>query len=244
MADLDPRLDGRLQSFLDEIKAQRVPPRLAGFRPAAARPGRKLLNFVAGATGIVVIATSIAVFAAELNGHRDTAPPSPGGHATATGIPGPTPTATSSSEPTATLITPTPPSTTVSLRPTLPDDYKVTAADRVLIPVTYGSGSETLPTFTLAPNVTIYVEDGCISRSSKGNSVTLVGGRLFGVDSQYQCASPTGANGASSSSGGYGNAGGRVTVKVEADPSVNWVLLIFEGPPPTQWSWSTPGPTP
>jgi hypothetical protein len=237
MSDLDPRLDGRLQSFLDEIRAQRIPPRLAGFRPASARPGRKVLNFIAGATGALVIAASIAVFAAELNGHHNTGSPSPVGLSTATTTPGPTVSATTSPEPTAApstaSATATPPSTTVSLRPKLPSDYRLTAAYRVLIPVTYGSGSETLPTFTLAPNVTLYVEDGCISRSSKGNSVTLVGGRLFGVEGQYQCASPTGANGASSSSGGYAKAGGRVTVKVEADPSVYWVLLIFEGPPPT-----------
>jgi hypothetical protein len=235
MSDLDPRLDGRLRSFLDEIKAQHAPPRLAGFRPATVRRGPKVLNLFAGATGVVVILVSVVVFAAELNTRHGTGPLIPGGLSTATSTPGPTPTATSTTEPTTSPSAPeatlTPPSTGQSTRLALPDDWRLTAADRVLIPVTYGSGSETLPTFTLAPNVTLFVEDACYSRSSKGNSVTLVGGRIFGEDGQYQCADPTGARGASSSSGGYAQAGGRVTVRVEADPSVNWVLLIFEGPP-------------
>ena len=70
MREVDSGLEGRLRSFLDEVKAQPVPQQLADFVPATVRSGRKVLNVLAGAIAVAVVAASVAVFAIELSGHH------------------------------------------------------------------------------------------------------------------------------------------------------------------------------
>jgi hypothetical protein len=96
----------------------------------------------------------------------------------------------------------------------------------VLIPVTYGTGTETLPTITVVPNKILWVEIGCYSTSAKATlTVTL---NPPGTGSELgQCV------GWSARPGGGGaqtTSGGPTTVTVQADPSVRWVVAVFETP--------------
>jgi hypothetical protein len=50
MPEVDPGLETRLRTFLNEIKAQPLPRRVAGFEPASVRPRRKTLNLFASHT--------------------------------------------------------------------------------------------------------------------------------------------------------------------------------------------------
>lgn len=103
------------------------------------------------------------------------------------------------------------------------------AGDKVLIPVTYGTGPMTLPSFTETPNVSVQVELGCLSTSPSVTSLTVnyydpvfagdtVAGRCFGGT----------GGGIGSGSTGFD---GTVTMKVEAAPTEKWVILVWEGGP-------------
>jgi hypothetical protein len=116
-------------------------------------------------------------------------------------------------------------------RPPLPQ-FTVEPDQRVLVPVTYGTGSITLPTFSVGPGEQLDVRDACNSGSS-ADTLEIVGNMFtFGDDKQFQCSNPTG-----SGSGGFGSnpRGGRgsgpMNVRVKADPSISWEILITEGPP-------------
>jgi hypothetical protein len=116
-------------------------------------------------------------------------------------------------------------------RPPLPQ-FTVEPDQRVLVPVTYGTGSITLPIFSVGPGEQLDVRDACNSGSS-ADTLEIVGNMFtFGDDKQFQCSNPTGSGG-----GGFGSApsGGRGTgpmrVKVKADASISWEILITEGPP-------------
>jgi hypothetical protein len=101
---------------------------------------------------------------------------------------------------------------------------------KVLIKVTYGSGSETLPTVTVTPHLPLVVAGGCISTSAAADTLTIGSGdpAFDGSIGMGQCYYGTSAGG--SGGGPVGSeAGGRLTLRVEAAPSVRWVILVYEG---------------
>jgi hypothetical protein len=100
----------------------------------------------------------------------------------------------------------------------------------VLIQITYGVGSETLPTVTVARHVPLYIEGGCISTSASANVLTIGSeDPAFNGDIGIgQCYYGTSAGGGGGDNIGSG-AGGRLTLRVEAGPSVRWVVLVYEG---------------
>jgi hypothetical protein len=115
-------------------------------------------------------------------------------------------------------------------RPPLPQ-FTVEPDQRVLVPVTYGTGSITLPTFSVGPGEWLDVRDACNSGSS-ADTLEMVGNMFsFGDDGTYQCANPAGSGGGGFGSGPPGPRGsGPISVGVKADPSISWEILITEGP--------------
>jgi len=110
--------------------------------------------------------------------------------------------------------------------------FTVHPDEQVLIPVTYGTGSITLPTFRAGPDEWVNVQDACNSGSS-ADTLELAGNPFsFGEETQYGCSNPSGSGGGSG--GGPGPVGGRgtgpISLHVKADPSVSWEILITEGP--------------
>jgi hypothetical protein len=232
MPDVDSRLDRRLRVFLDEIKAQPLPQQLADFKPATVRSGRKVLNVLAGTLAVAVIAATATVFAIELNGHHGPGSPVPGDKAGPTSTPKPTPSSPAASS--------------------LP------TGARVLIPPTYGTGTETLPTVTLGPNEGIWIEYTCSSGDSTPfNSIFLSGHGVpvfLGPHFQFwlhEFSTPNRCSGTLSTDGGQG---GALSVRFNAaHPSVTWMIRVYEYPsraifntPPPPWSTapSFPGSTP
>src|ERR1700683_1238800 len=220
MSEVDPGLETSLRSFLNEIKVQPLPRTLAEFGPSGLRPRRRMLNLFAGAAGIAIVATTVTVFAFELTSHHGAGSPIPGGQATATPAP----------------------ESTLPILPSFPLFDQV-PRDAVLIPTTYGSGTETLPTVTLGPNEGIAIEygctsiqnmatlapnqgisgaDACISNSrTAGDSITLSGDGVPEVLARWIVANGGGLTTA-------GGPGGSITVRFNADPSVKWVILAYE----------------
>jgi len=233
MPDVDSRLDRQLRFFLDEIKAQPLPPQLADFKPASLRSGRKVLNILAGAVAVAVIAATATVFAVELHGHRGAGAPVPAAPAEATSTPTPTPA---------------PSSTAASSLPT---------GATVLIPPTSGTGSKTLPTVTLGPNEGIWVAYSCSSGDSMPFNSILVSGHgvpaFLGPNFQswlHEFSTPTSCGGTLSTDGGQG---GPLSVRFNAArPSVTWMVALYEYPspaiavsnPPPSSTPSFPGSTP
>ena len=74
MIDVDPQLDARLRSFYEQIEEGPAPSQLLEFEPPAFRRDRRPLNMAVGAVGLLAVAAGIAVFAVELNSHRDVSP--------------------------------------------------------------------------------------------------------------------------------------------------------------------------
>jgi hypothetical protein len=109
--------------------------------------------------------------------------------------------------------------------------FTVKPDERVLVPVTYGSGPITLPTFSVGPGEWLDVQDACNSGSS-ADTLELVGNMFtFGDDEQHQCSNPMGSGGGGFGSGPPGPGGsGPMSVRVKADPSISWEILITEGP--------------
>lgn len=226
MPEVDPGLEIGLRSFLNEIKAQPVPRPLADFEPAGVRPRRKALNLFAGAAGVAVIAAGVAVFAVELNGHHGAGSPL-GGLSAGANTPG-----------------------TAALG--LPSISRGDGSRTVLIPKTYGSGSETLPSVTLAPNEGLGVEYTCVSTQPRATAIcTVVGKGVPGIVSRGGGSGPTSVSSAYETAAG---AGGPITLHLSADPSVKWVILVYEFRPPAPLMpkptapittpSSFPGPTP
>jgi hypothetical protein len=249
MSEVDPGLETNLRSFLNEIKVQPLPRTLAEFGPSGLRPRRKVVNLFAGLLGGAVIAASVAVFAFELTGHHNNGSPVSGGQSAATPTPEPTPP-----------FLPSPSSDRVPAGAAFNSQRQILARmlhGPWLIPKTYGSGTETLPTFALGPNEGIGVEYGCTSLGLKTlDSISFSGPgvpTVLGPDFRLLGNQPSIGNrcvgGADTASG----AGGLVTVRVNADPSVRWVILVYEFteeaqviPTPTASSpaSSSPEPTP
>jgi hypothetical protein len=115
-------------------------------------------------------------------------------------------------------------------RPPLPQ-LTVEPDQRVLVPVTYGSGSITLPTFSVGPGEWLDVRAACNSGSS-ADTLEIVGNMFtFGSDKQFGCSSPTGSGVGGFGSGPPGSGGsGPMSPQVKADPSISWEIVITEGP--------------
>ena len=208
MPDVDSGLEARLRSFLDEVKAQPLPHELTDFMPATVRSGRKMLNVLAGAVAVAVVAASVAVFAIELSGHHDVRSPVPAGTSVATSTPKPTPTSAT--------------------------DSSLPSGATVLIPPTHGTGTETLPTVTLGPSEGIWFTYSCSSNTMPFNSI-FVSGRgvpvFLGSNIQWwlhQFSTPSRCSGSLSTGGGQG---GPLTVRFNAvRPSVTWTVALYEYP--------------
>jgi len=234
MSDVDSRLEGRLRSFLDEVKAQPVPPQVADFAPATVRSGRKVLNVLAGTVAVAVVTATVAVFAIELNGHRGAGSPTPAGKSEVTSAPKPTPT------------------------PSIPAaDNSLPSGAKVLIPPTYGTGTETLPTVKLGPNEGIWIEYSCSSSDSTPfNSIFLSGQGVpafLGPDFLFwlhEFSTPNRCSGTLPTDGGQG---GPISLRFNAaHPSVTWMIRAYEypsqailsTPPAYETAPSYPGSTP
>jgi hypothetical protein len=119
-------------------------------------------------------------------------------------------------------------------RPLLPQ-FTVEPDQRVLVSVTYGTGSTTLPTFSVDPGEQLDVRDACNSGSS-ADTLEIVGNPFtFGDDKLFQCSNPTGSGGGGFGSGPPGPGGsGPMSLRVKADPSISWEIVITEGPGPLE----------
>ena len=219
MGDVDSALDRRLRTFLDEIKAQPLPPQLAEFAPGTVRSGRKVLNVLAGTVAVAVIAATVAVFAIELHGHHTPGSPAPAGKSDVTSTPKPAPSA--------------------------PADSSLPNGATLLIPPTDGTGSETLPTATLGPNEGIWIEYSCSSGDATPFNSIFVSGQgvpaFLGPNTQWwlhQFSSPNQCIGTLVTDGGQG---GPISVRFNAaHPSVTWIVSAYEYP--SQAILSTPSP--
>jgi hypothetical protein len=108
--------------------------------------------------------------------------------------------------------------------------FKVHGDTRVLVPVTYGRGSVTLPAFTLAPGESVYVQVACKSGTT-ADTVQVGQNQRFG-SAIAGCSTPTGGHGGWFGTDQGGPSGGSVTTYVTADPAVSWEILMTDGPPP------------
>jgi hypothetical protein len=115
-------------------------------------------------------------------------------------------------------------------RPPLPA-FTVHAGERVLVPVTYGTGSMTLPTFSVGPGEWLDVRDACNS-GGLADTLEITGdNNYFGSETQSQCSNADGSGGGGSGSGPPGAGGsGPISVRVKADASISWEIVITEGP--------------
>lgn len=137
MVEIDPGLDTRLRAFFDHYEGEAMPSQLTTFDEDAKRKGRMPMQFAAGAIGVAVIAAAAAVFGIELSSHRAVRPPE-------------------------SAVSPS------SLARNLPPASELTgplpAISRTVVPVTYGRGSASLPTFI--PKGMIFVEFWCSGNGS------------------------------------------------------------------------------
>ena len=116
-----------------------------------------------------------------------------------------------------------------------PSVLPVQADQQVLVPLTYGTGSTTLPAFSVAPDESVRVNIVCNSGTS-GKGLEIAPNPLWPDGQQVQCLTFN-ADGSismmgfgpavsSSGSGGLGPFG----LQFEADPLVSWQIQITEGP--------------
>jgi hypothetical protein len=128
------------------------------------------------------------------------------------------------SSPTASSTVPNAPAPTPFI------DGGAPAGATVLIPVMYGTGPMTLPSFTVASNVTLYVEEGCLSTSASDSmlTVTFAGSAEYGDGDSATGGCYSEGGGSSGSAVDIGT-GGHETVAVKAGPSEKWVVLVYEG---------------
>jgi hypothetical protein len=111
-----------------------------------------------------------------------------------------------------------------STPPTLGED-PVPARDPVLIPVTYGTGPMTLPSFTVTSNESVSVKVGCLSTSPSVTTLTVnyYDPAFAGDTIAGSCDGPRGGGSGSGSTGFDGT----VTLKVEAAPTEKWVIVVY-----------------
>lgn len=113
-------------------------------------------------------------------------------------------------------------------RPPLPE-LIVEPDQRVLVPVTYGTGSITLPTFSVGPDEWLDVREACNSGSS-ADAIEMVGNTYFGHSGQYGCSGADGSFGGGGSGPPGPGGSGPISVKVITSPAISWEILITEGP--------------
>jgi hypothetical protein len=114
-------------------------------------------------------------------------------------------------------------------RPPLPA-FTVRADQTVLIPVSYGTGPTTLPTFKVATDEWLNVTVACNSGSAADTVDLQSSNTYFSAVSQSHCSDPFGSNGQFGTAAIEGAASGSISVHVAADPSISWEILITEGP--------------
>jgi hypothetical protein len=116
----------------------------------------------------------------------------------------------------------------------LPQLLPVQADWQVLVPLTFGTGSTTLPTFSVAPDETVRINVVCNSGTS-GKTLEIAPDPFWPDGQQVPCLifnadgsiSELGVGPAVSNSG----SGLRpISVQITADPSVSWEVRITEGP--------------
>lgn len=116
-----------------------------------------------------------------------------------------------------------------------PEVLPVQADQQVLVPLTDGTGSSALPTFSVAPDESIRVNIFCNSGTS-GKTLEIAPNPLWPDGQQVQCLvfnadgsiSMVGFGPAVSQSGSRGL--GPIGLQFTADPSVSWEVQITEGP--------------
>jgi hypothetical protein len=112
--------------------------------------------------------------------------------------------------------------------------FTVLPDEQVLVPVTYGNGPITFPTFRVPADENLNVESACNSGSS-ADRLEVVGNGSFGDDVQFQCTDPGGVAGSGGfGSGPVGTGSVPINVHVKADPSIGWEILITAGPGPLE----------
>jgi hypothetical protein len=115
----------------------------------------------------------------------------------------------------------------------LPEFERVQADRQVLLPVTYGTGSATLPTFSIGPDETAIVQVTCNSGSS-ADALQLTGDSIvFEGVPPLQCSPPSdpgAANGLGFALPVSGGGSGPITAQITADPMVSWEVRVIEGP--------------
>ncbi len=95
----------------------------------------------------------------------------------------------------------------------------------VLIPVTYGTGTESLPTIDVVPDRIVWIEAGCYSTVKATLMVTL-----NPPSASAKVGQCVGWGVRPGGDGAQTTLGGPTTVTVQAAPSVRWVVAVFETP--------------
>ncbi len=115
----------------------------------------------------------------------------------------------------------------------LPEFGPVQADRQVVVPVTYGTGSATLPTFSIGPDETAIVQVTCNSGSS-ADALQLTGDSIvFEGVPPLQCSPPSepgAANGLGFGLPVSGGGSGPITAQITADPMVSWEVQVTAGP--------------
>ena len=115
----------------------------------------------------------------------------------------------------------------------LPEFGPVQADRQVVVPVTYGTGSATLPPFSIGPDETAIVQVTCNSGSS-ADALQLTGDSIvFEGVPPLQCSPPSdngAANGLGFARPVSGGGSGPITAQITADPMVSWEVRVIEGP--------------
>jgi hypothetical protein len=203
MVEIDPGLDARLGAFFDHYGAEAMPSRLATFDQSAKPKRRSAVQLFAGAISVAVIAAGIAVLTIELRSHDN---------------PAPSPAGTSS-----------------GVRSSLPSAAQMTAplpsSSRTVIPVSRGRGAATLQSFT--PDGVLFIEYACVGEGTFAVELTNSDVASY-VASNVVACSPDGT--AASVQGvivpAIAPIGGRpLTLKVSADPTTNWEVVVADGGP-------------
>jgi hypothetical protein len=114
-------------------------------------------------------------------------------------------------------------------RPLLPA-FTVRGDQTVLVPVSYGTGSVTLPTFKVATDEWLNVTVACNSGSAADTVDLQSSNPYFSSVSQSQCSDPFGSRGEFGTAAIGGAASGSISVHVMADRAISWEILVTEGP--------------
>jgi len=207
MIDIDPRLDSELRGLYEHIEAESSSHALPGFEVPGTTPRRRILSLIAAVASVAVVAAGVTVFATELHS-RTVKPPAPAGSPSAA-----PPGLVSAAELTAGLP----------------------AVSHIVIPVLRGSGSASLPTFT--PTGMLFITwdcagSGSFALSSTTPSVGATGNQCVGSGTQGDFVSQV-----SPIDGKSAIDGKQLSLRITADPSVNWEIAVAESGPGVPLPW-------